>query len=179
MADRPTPHQWTMRICFFALVMVIIFFHLLPLDTVPRRWAPPDLIIAFTFAWVLRRPDYVPAVSVALVILLADLMFQRPPGLLALLVVLGTEYLKYRTYGPGESSFLAEWAAVCIVVIAITLGYRLALALTLVPTPPLGVSMIQMVLTIVSYPVVVMITQMLMGVRKLAPSDNGTLGGRL
>ena len=50
MAETATPHAWTMRICFCALALLIIFFHLIPLDTVPRRWAPPDLLLAFTFA---------------------------------------------------------------------------------------------------------------------------------
>ena len=178
MADPATPHAWTMRVCFVALCMAIIFFHLIPLDTVPRRWAPPDLLLAFTFAWVMRRPDYVPIVLIALVMLMADMMFQRPPGLWALCVVLGAEYLKYRTYAPGETGFAGEWAAVCIVIISITLGYRLVLALALVPLPSLGVSMIQMVLTIITYPLVVVVTQMVMGVRKLAPGDAGKLGGR-
>ncbi|MEX0282447.1 MAG: rod shape-determining protein MreD, partial [Arenibacterium sp.] len=79
---------------------------------------------------------------------------------------------------PGETGFASEWATVCIVIIAITLGYRLLLGVTLLPLPSLGVSMIQMVLTILAYPLVVLVTQTLMGVRKLAPSDAGTLGGR-
>ena len=178
MAETATPHAWTMRICFCALALLIIFFHLIPLDTVPRRWAPPDLLLAFTFAWVVRRPDYLPVILIALVMFMADLMFHRPPGLWALCVVLGAEYLKYRTYTPGETSFASEWATVCIVIIAITLGYRLLLAITLLPLPSLGVSMIQMVLTIFAYPAVILVTQTLMGVRKLAPSDAGTLGGR-
>lgn len=178
MAENATPHVWTMRICFVALCVAIVFFHLIPLDTVPRRWAPPDLMLAFTFAWVLRRPDYLPVLLIAFVMLMADLMFHRPPGLWALCVVLGAEYLKYRTYAPGETGFASEWAAVCIVIIAITLGYRLILGLTLVPTPALGLSMVQMVLTILVYPLVVLVTQIVMGVRKLAPGDQGALGHR-
>ena len=49
---------WPMRLAFVALALVVVFFHLLPLETVPRQWAPPDVLLAFTFAWVLRRPPH-------------------------------------------------------------------------------------------------------------------------
>ena len=76
---------WPMRAAFVALSLALIFVHLLPLETVPRKWAPPDILLAFAFAWVLRRPDYVPALLVAGVFLMADLLLQRPPPRRALL----------------------------------------------------------------------------------------------
>ncbi|TMV11879.1 rod shape-determining protein MreD [Arenibacterium halophilum] len=178
MADYSAPHVWSRRIVFVLLVVAIIFFHLIPLDTVPRRWAPPDLILAFAFAWVMRRPDYVPALSLALMMLMADLLFQRPPGLMALLVVLGAEYLKSRVYAPGDSSFVVEWIAVAAVMVAIAVLNRLTLTLLLVPMPPLSPTVIQMVLTIAVYPLVVFVSQTVMGVRKPTPSDAGAIGGR-
>jgi len=178
MAELSTSRLWLMRAGFLALALLIMFFHLLPLDTVPPRWAPPDLLIAFTFAWCLRRPDYVPVLSLALVMLMADLMLGRPPGLLALLLVLGCEYLKTQTAGLREASFLGEWTAVAMVLIGITLLNRLILLIVAVPPAPLGLSLIQLVLTIAVYPIVVLATQSLMGVRKLAPGDAGALGGR-
>lgn len=178
MAEFSTSRLWLMRIGFLVLALLIMFFHLLPMDTVPRRWAPPDLLIAFAFAWVLRRPDYVPALSMAVVMLMADLMFQRPPGLLAMLLVLGCEYLKNQTAGLREASFLGEWAAVAIVLVGITILNRLILMIVAVPLAPLGLSLIQMVLTIAVYPVVVLITQTLFGVRKPAPGDAGAFGAR-
>ncbi|PJE35309.1 rod shape-determining protein MreD [Pseudooceanicola lipolyticus] len=173
MAERSVAHLWTMRLAYIGLALVIVFFHLIPLETVPRRWAPPDLLLAFTLAWVVRRPDFVPVLVIAVVMLMADLLFQRPPGLMALLVVLGCEYLKYRTYTPGESSFAAEWVAVCITIIAITLLNRLVLGLLLVPPPPLGPSLVQMVLTALVYPLVVLVTQLTFGVRKPTPGESG------
>lgn len=171
-------HIWAMRLWYFMLALVIVFFHLIPLDTEPRRWAPPDLLVAFTFAWVLRRPDYVPLLSVAAVMLMADLLFQRPPGLLALLVLLSSEFLKNRSAGLREASFAGEWVTVSIVVVGITILYRLVLTLALVEQAPLMLNVIQMVLTIMVYPVVVLVTQTIMGVRKLSPGDAEALGAR-
>ncbi len=85
---------WLMRAAFLLLVVAVLFFHLLPLETSPRRWAAPDLILGFACAWCLRRPEYVPAVSLAALFLLTDLLFQRPPGLWATLALIGCEYLK-------------------------------------------------------------------------------------
>jgi len=178
MAELSTSRLWLMRAAFPGLALVIMFFQLLPLDTVPRRWAAPDLLIALAFAWSLRRPDYVPIISLALVMLMADLMLQRPPGLLAMLLVLGCEYLKTQTAGLREASFAGEWAAVSMVFVGITVLNRLILLIVAVQPAPLGLSLIQMVLTIAIYPAVVFVSQSLMGVRKPAPGDAGALNTR-
>jgi rod shape-determining protein MreD len=179
MADRSFSRLWVMRAAYLVLALVIMFFHLLPLDTVPRRWAPPDLLIGFTFAWALRRPEYVPAISIAAVMLVADLMFLRPPGLLALLVLLGSESLKGRAAGLRGAGFLTEWATVSAALLAITVLNRLVLGILMVPQAPFGPSLIQFLATIASYPLVVLVTQMLMGVRKPARRDARALGARI
>ena len=178
MGEGADARVWTMRVGFVLLALVIVFFHLIPLDTVPARWAPPDLLLAFAFAWVLRRPDYVPPALLAAVMLLADLLFQRPPGLLAMLVDLGAEYLKYRTAGLTDASFVGEWIAVALVVTGVTLANRLVLGMMVVPLPAFGLALIQMVLTIVTYPLVALVTQVAMGVRRPAPGDAAAMGGR-
>ena len=179
MASTSPAHIWVMRAAFPALALLIIFFHLLPLDTVPRRWAPPDLLVATALAWSLRRPDYIPTLSLALTLLLADLMFQRPPGLLAMLVLLGCEFLKPRAMAYRDTSFVAEWLSVTVVLTGITVLNRLVLALVGVQQAPFGLILIQMLLTIAVYPLVVLISQSILGVRRLAPADLETLGNRL
>lgn len=176
--DNSPAQLWIMRGGFLGLSLLIMFFHLLPLDSVPRRWAPPDLLIVFLFAWALRRPDYVPILSIAAVMLMADLMFQRPPGLLALLVLMGTEYLRLRFAGLKDASFAGEWIAVCIVLVAIMVANRLVLSLLAVQQAPLGLTLIQMLMTITVYPLVVLLTQSVFGVRTLAPSDSEAKAAR-
>lgn len=176
MAEQTNARLWMMRMTFVGMCAVAIFFHLLPLQTAPRNWAGPDLIIALTFAWALRRPEYVPALSVAVVLLLADLMLQRPPGLLALLVVLGVENLKSRSRGLREAPFLAEWSVVAVVLIAITLINRLVLGILVVQQAPLGLSIFQMVATLMFYPVVVAFSRFVLGVRKAMPGEVNAMG---
>ncbi|HEY9037591.1 MAG TPA: rod shape-determining protein MreD [Roseovarius sp.] len=172
MADASRLHLLAMRTLFAALCLFVIFWRILPLSTVPRGWAGPDLIAALSFAWVLRRPEYAPALLIAAVVLLADLMFQRPPGLWAALVVLGCEALKSRAPGLRDRAFGAEWLAVAMVVAAIIVGYRLTLAVLVVPQAPLGLSLMQMAMTVLCYPLVVMASAFIFGVRKAKPGES-------
>ncbi len=178
MNDLSPTRLWLMRAAFPLLCIAILFFHLLPLQTTPRHWAGPDLILGFAFVWCLRRPEYVPAVSLALVFLLTDLLLQRPPGLWALLALLGCENLRSRGRSLRDASFAAEWVAVAVIATAIMLGYRLLLALALVNTPGIGLNLSELGLTILVYPLLVLLSHSLMGVRKSAPGDLDALGQR-
>ena len=178
MANTSPARIWTMRAAFPALALMIMFFHLLPLETEPRFWAPPDLLILLAMAWSLRRPDFVPALSIGLVMLLADLLFQRPPGLLALLTVLGCGFLKARAAPHRESTFASEWLAVAAAVTGIATVNRLVLVLFGVQQAPLGLTVIEAVMTIAAYPLAVWASQSILGVRKLSPAEAETLVSR-
>jgi rod shape-determining protein MreD len=178
MAEIADSQRLLMRLVFLVLALAIVFFHLLPLSTRAPVWAPPDLLIALIFAWSLRRPDYVPVLTVALVMLLADLMFQRPPGLLAFLVVAGCEYLRQRAAAMHEASFAGEWLAVGLTLVAITVANRTVLAVLAVEQAQLGLTLMQMLLTIAIYPLVVVFSQSVLAVRKPTPGDTAAMGTR-
>ncbi|MEX1235885.1 MAG: rod shape-determining protein MreD [Roseovarius sp.] len=176
MSERTRAHLWAMRGLFAALCAAVIFCRILPLSTLPSGWAGPDLIMALAFAWVLRRPQYAPPLLIALVVLLADLMFQRPPGLWAALIVLACEALKARAPGLRDMGFGPEWLMVAVTALGVTIIYRLSLAILLVPQAPLGLSLMQMAMTVLCYPLVVMVSSLLLGVRKARPSEGGIRG---
>lgn len=171
MAEPRPARIWIMRGAFVGLSLLVIFYHLLPLDMMPPRYAGPDLLVALCFAWALRRPDYVPALSVAGVMLLADILFQRPPGLWAALVLLATELLKSRDRRDRESTFAMEWIAVATVLLAITIAYRLVLGLLIVPSGTSFLALMRYAVTVLCYPLVVIVSQYLLGVRRMAPGD--------
>ena len=174
-----TRRPWIMRCLFFLVCMALLFIQLLPLDTVPKAWAAPELILAFTFAWVVRRPEFAPPMLIALIFLLADMLVQRPPGLWAALVLLGSEALRNRAHGLRDLTFPVEWLTVATTLVIMTLGYRIILGLTVVDQAPLGLSLIQLLMTLIAYPIVVLITQGLFGVRKRAPGDGNAMGNRI
>lgn len=179
MADKGSSRVWFMRALYLALCFLVIFFQLLPLSTVPSGLAPPDAILALTFAWAMRRPEYVPALSIAFVVLLSDLLFQRPPGLAAALALIGAETLRARAIANRDMPYLVEWATVAGVMIAVALATRLMLALFFIPAPSLSLVLIQLALTIAIYPLVVLVSHAVFSVRKPAPGEVDALGHRL
>ncbi|GFE50618.1 hypothetical protein So717_23710 [Roseobacter cerasinus] len=179
MSDLPWTRLWSMRLAFGVLVCLILFFHLLPLETAPQRWVGPDLLLAFACAWSLRRPEYVPTLALAGLFLLADLLLQRPPGLWAMAALLGCESLKSRARSLRDTGFASEWLRVCIVVTAVTTLYRAGLIVTLVDLPPFGLTVFEAVMTMVTYPLVALTTHGLMRVRKSTPGDLDNASARL
>ncbi len=175
----PSPWRlWTMRGAYIGLGLALILVQLMPLEFTPRRLAPPDYLICITFAWAVRRPEYVPALAIALLMLLADFLFQRPPGLGAALVLGGAEMLKRQARGLRDQPFVMEWLSVAIVVAGVFLAYRMLAALFMVPQAPLALTLIQLAGTVLVYPLVVLLSWAMLGLRKSAPGEVDTLGHR-
>lgn len=179
MAEAFSGSTWAKRFVFVALAFMIIVTQLVPLDMRPPRWAPPDLLLAFTLAWVARRPDCLPVVVIAGLFLMTDLLFQRPPGLWAGLVVIFTETLRRRAREFRNMPLALEWVTIAFGIVAITLANRIILAMVMTPQAPLGLTLSQMVLTIAIYPVAVFISHYLLGVRRLAPGAIDQKGQKL
>jgi rod shape-determining protein MreD len=178
MSGSTAPRLWMMRMGFALLVLTILFFHLLPLQTATGGLIWPDLILAFALAWSVRRPEFVPAVLLAGAFLLADLLLQRPPGLWALLALIACERVKAQSRTLRDASLATELASVTLWIIGVGLGYRIVLALLLVDMPPIGPALIQIAVTVLAYPLVIGLTHTLMGVRKAAANDIGGKGAR-
>jgi len=156
-----------------------VVVQLVPLDMRPAIWAAPDLLLVVTLVWVARRPDYLPVLVIALIFLTADLLFQRPPGLFAGLVVILTETLRKRSHGMRTMPLALEWGTIAFGVVAITLANRLVLAVTMTPQAPLGLTLIQMIATILAYPVVVLVAHLFFGVSRPAPGELDGRGQRI
>lgn len=179
MADAPSTKIWIGRLVFFGLCCLIIFFQLLPLNTRPQSLPWPDFLLALTLVWVARRPDYAPFYLIGLIFLLADLFFQRPPGLWAALVLILTEFLRNRAGRIRNMPLMLEWGTVAFGILAITLAHRAIVMVTLLPNLPLGMTLIQMVLTIFAYPFVALIAHFAFGVSRPTPGAVDSLGHRI
>jgi rod shape-determining protein MreD len=182
MAERNTTRLFVKRLIYVALWLGLVFLNLLPIDVarpsplsapslLERIWTGPDLHLAITFAWVLRRPEYVPPLLVAGTFLMSDLLLQRPPGLWAALALVGSEALRSRAPGLRDLTFPVEWLNVATTTLAMFLGYRIILGVMMIEAGPLSPTIVQALVTVAVYPVVVVLSQMLFGVRKLAPGD--------
>lgn len=179
MVDPLTTRRLVHRALFLAIAAVILFLRLLPLSPGTGGLPGPDIFLALTLAWVLRRPDYVPAALIVAVILLEDLMFMRPPGLWSLMVLLGTEFLRRREQALRDLPFMLEWLVIGGVLAAMFLGNRAVLALVMVPQPGLGQDLLRLLATLAAYPVVVAASRLAFGLRRAAPGEVDALGHRL
>lgn len=179
MADAPTTRVWFGRMVYIVISLGIIFAQLLPLNTSPTAWPAPSWGLAATLAWVARRPEYAPLAVIAMLFFLADLLFQRPPGLWAALVVILSEMIRKRAKGIRNMPFPLEWGSVALGIVAITVINRVALTVVMAPQAPLGLTLIQMIMTIIFYPLVVAIAYFLFGVSRPALGQVDSQGHRL
>ena len=178
MADALPSGRWRYRLLFLGIAGVLFFVQLLPLDLEPGRLPGPDVLLLLAFAWVLRRPDFVPVTLIAAVFLLADILFMRPLGLWTALVVLGVEFLRARSYAVRDWSFVVEWLMVSAVITAVFVLNSLILAIFVAGDAPLGLVLLRLIVTIAAYPIVVALGARAMGLRKIAPGEVDILGHR-
>ncbi|MFA5538214.1 MAG: rod shape-determining protein MreD [Gemmobacter sp.] len=179
MADALKGTVWGWRALFAAVVVGLIYLRLLPLGHQAGAWPAPDFVLCLTCALVLRRPEFVPALLIAAMVLIEDLLLMRPPGLWAALMLMGTEFLRRRAQFSREIAFVTEWIMVAVVMCAMLLGYRLALALVMLPQVAFGHALAQIAGSIAAYPLVVGVLRLGLGLRKPATGELDAMGRRL
>ncbi len=179
MIDPQTSRRIAHRGLYVGLVALVMFLRLLPVNPVAHGLPGPDLTLALTLAWVLRRPEYVPAALIVAVFLLEDLMFWRPVGLMTLIVLGATEFLRAREAASRDLPFVLELIMVAAVMLGILVVNRLVLSLVVVEQPPLGLELLRYLSTLAAYPFVVALSRMAFGLRRAAPGEVDAWGNRL
>lgn len=179
MGDFWRQTHWVFRALFVALALALLFMRLLPLGHEPGTLPGPDLLLCLILAWVVRRPEFLPMPMILIVMLVEDLILMRPPGLWTAIVVLATEFLRGRVALTRELNFLVEWMLVAGVMLGMTLAYRLALAVALVPQPAFGFAIVQYLWSIAVYPLMVALSLLILDLRKPAMGEVDDFGRRL
>ncbi len=163
---------------FVALAGAVYFLRLLPTGSGSGGIPGPDWEILLAFAWVLRRPDCIPAVLFAAVVFLGDILFLRPPGLWSVIALIGLEFLRSRARFASGLPLLFEWALVGTVLLLMTLGNRIALTVFLLPRPEATLDILHLGMNLLAYPFVVGASGWLFGVRHELPGGQGEPGQR-
>jgi rod shape-determining protein MreD len=196
MIDGATREVWLHRLLFVAIAMILLFWRLLPLPLADasvcgpeqslclvrvwfERLPGPDLLLCVIFAWTMRRPDYLPVVLIAGVVLLEDLLLMRPPGLWTALVLLASEFVRGRVALTRELNFAVEWLLVMGLMFGIVLLNRLVFAMVLLPQPGFGFALAQLVWSVLCYPVVVFLSRVVLDLHKPAMGEVDAYGRRI
>ena len=175
MISPPRQRQLVGQALFIAAALALIVVALLPLRPGAVAWPGPDLLLCLVFAWVLRRPEQVPVLIIAAVMLVADILFLRPIGLGAALTVVATEAARRREHRWREQGFLVEWPRVAILMGLMVVADRVIRTLFLIPPaldplPPLGQDLLHVIATVAAYPLVAAVLHVL-GLRRAAPGE--------
>jgi len=176
MAEAARNSVWLWRAIFVAVFAMLLSLRLLPLSAEPGKLPGPDLLLCLSCAWVLRRPYHLPVLLIALVVVLEDMFLMRPPGLWAAVVVMGTEFLRRRAAFMRELSWLSEWMLVAAAMLGMFLLNRVIMAVTLLPQPGLGLTLVEFIFTAAAYPVIIFVLRHLAGLTKPATGERDSLG---
>ncbi|MGA0541816.1 rod shape-determining protein MreD [Neotabrizicola sp. VNH66] len=179
MAEFWRADPWGYRLAFVGLAVLMLFLKLLPLGNTAGAFPGPDILLCFMLAWMMRRPDFLPVWLIVAVTLTEDLILMRPPGLWTALVVMATEFLRSRTALTRELNFVVEWLLASGLMLAMLLAYRLAFMLALLPQPPFGFAVVQVIWSILAYPVIVGLSRLAFDLRKPATGEVDDYGRRL
>lgn len=179
MIDPVALRLWLYRGAFAGIAAFILFIRLLPLGGTAGAWPGPDLLLCLMLAWVTRRPDYLPALLIAAIVLFEDLILMRPPGLWAAIVVLASEFLRARSALTRELGFLPEWFLIGVVMLAMLAAYRLLLGIAFLDQPGFGQAFAQTAMSILCYPLVAGALHLALGLRKPSTGEVDAWGRRL
>lgn len=179
MAEGWISALWLHRLLFLAVAFVLIFLRLLPLPDMAGRLPGPDFLLCLIFAWTVRRPEYLPVMMIAGVVLLEDMLLMRPPGLWTALVILASEFIRSRVALTRELSFGVEWLLVAGLMLALFVAQRLAYAVAFLPQPALGFVLVQTGWSIVAYPLIVALSRYGLDLHKPAMGEVDAYGRRL
>lgn len=164
--DQVRQRRLIAMLVYTGLALAFLVARLVPLAPGSVGWPGPDLTLCLTFFWVLRRPDQLPALLIAAVFLLGDILLLRPLGLWSAIAVMATEAARSREPRWREHRFLVEWLRVTILMALMVLAYRFAAAIFFVPLPSLGQVILQLIATSAAYPFVALAGRWILGVTR-------------
>lgn len=170
---------WVHRLLFLGAALLLTFLRLLPLQTTAGHLPGPDVLLCLTFAWMVRRPEYLSALMIGVVILTEDMLLMRPPGLWAALVLIGAEFIRARSALTRELSFGVEWLLVAGVIFGVFFANRALLGLAFVDQPSFGFSLLQAIWSVLTYPVVVAVSRYGLDLYKPATGQVDAFGRRM
>ena len=138
---------------YFCIGLLIIFFQILPLQTIPQTWSGPNVLLVFFAAIVSTRPEFTSSFLVASIFLIEDFFLMRPPGLMSALTVLGFYFLTRKFQNQEGNSFIFGWGSVTTCLTIILLLYYLISVLLFIPSAGFKLTLMELLMTLALYPI--------------------------
>ncbi len=156
---------------YVGLAFLILFVQTLPITFSFSHFLAPDVLLAITFAWVLRRPDAITPLVIGVVFLANDFILHRPPGLWTAIVLIACVFLQGRIPRLKDAVYSIEFGLVIGMMIVCFLGYQILLVVTFSGAQPPLPSILQLITTIVIYPLVTFGSRRMFGLSRLSTTD--------
>ena len=165
---------------FVLLAMTAIFVQLLPLDLAAGTVVAPDLLLVLACAWAVRRPEHMPLLLVAAVLLLADLIQDRPVGLWAMISLLIVEAMRAQREAFRGRPFVVEWGGFALALALGLIAQGIILELALVGRPD-GIDLPLQIFAVsaASYPAAALLLHYAFGIRAPRPEERSSRLGRV
>ena len=164
---------------FVVLALSSVYFNLMPLQTTAETLVMPDILVALAAAWIIRRPQSMPLLLTAGLFLLADFLMDRPVGRWAVIALLSVEFMRGQRDTLRNRPFPAEWAAFAGALAVGLIVEALVLQLTLVDRPGGDIPLQLFAVTVVSYPVIVLLLHAVFRIRAPKPAERSASLGRV
>ena len=145
--------SFTHQIIYFCIGLLIIFFQILPLQTIPQTWSGPNVLLVFFAAIVSKRPEFTSSFLIASIFLIEDFFLMRPPGLMSALTVLGFYFLRRKFQNREVNSFIFGWGSVATWFSIILLLYYFISVLLFIPSAGFKLTLMELLMTLALYPV--------------------------
>ena len=165
---------------FALLALTAIFVQLLPLDLVAGTGLVPDLLLVLACIWAVRRPEHTPLLLVAALLLLADMMQDRPVGLWAMISLLIVETMRAQRDAYRGRPFVVEWGGFALALALGLIAQGVILKLALVARPE-GVDLPLQIfaVTVASYPAMALLVHYGLRIRAPRPAERSRRLGRM
>ena len=164
------------RLLYLLGGVTFIVITLIPFDLTAGRAAGPDILFALAFLLVIRRPEYLPMISVLFVFFLQEVAASAPLGIWTLLVLLATEWVRYNLQAFREYNFIYEWLWFCAIYLTMMLLRHLALVVTVSHRPDLLDLTLVYLFTILLYPPLTGVAHYVFGVHSPPAGETDAWG---
>tara|TARA_B100000963_G_scaffold154868_1_gene134800 strand:- start:596 stop:1108 length:513 start_codon:yes stop_codon:yes gene_type:complete len=141
------------QIGYFCIGLLIIFFQILPLQTIPQTWSGPNVLLVFFAAIVTKRPEFISSILIAIIFLIEDFFLMRPPGLMSFMTVLGFYFLKRKFQNQEEIALLFGWGSIATCLTLILLLYYFISVLLFIPSAGFRLTLMEILFTLALYPI--------------------------